>query len=91
MTLTLSPRWLSYADYLGALTSKYRVKAKRADASPLSLSRDALSYRADQAKRDQPPHLEVTQADLHIAYPEVHHLSELTRALLNTSPSMVIG
>lgn len=84
MTLTLSPRWLSYADYLGALTSKYRVKAKRADAKSAQLESRRLSPTELTTLKARLSHLylEVTQrADLHIAYPEVHHLSELTRAL----------
>ena len=30
MVMTLDPSWSSYADYLGALSSKYRVRAKKA-------------------------------------------------------------
>jgi predicted N-acyltransferase len=52
LALTLDPRWVDFDDLLASLTSKYRVKAKRADALSSELEQVALDAQGARLWRE---------------------------------------
>lgn len=52
LALTLDPSWAHFDDYLASLTSKYRVKAKRADALSAELEQVTLDAEGARAWRE---------------------------------------
>lgn len=84
MTLSLSPRWLTFSDYLSDLTSKYRVKAKRADVKSSALSVAPLSAEQLRERRETLSalyHEVVNNAEISLYPPEVQRLDSLSEAL----------
>lgn len=84
MMLTLDAEWETYDHYLHHLTSKYRVKAHRADAKSSALTTRALT--PEEVKRDQGTmrglYNQVTsRAHFSLDYPEVSSLAELMTQL----------
>jgi hypothetical protein len=82
MRLSIESRWESFSDYLASLTSKYRVKARRADAKSSGVTQVHLTSQAlkDYDSELKSLYLQVSQrADFCLKYPEVdaiHQLSE---------------
>ena len=84
LNLSLSPEWHHFNDYLEALTSKYRVKAKRSYTKSVRLEERALT--SQHINRDQNRLSELYQqvterASLDITTPELHSLATLVKAL----------
>lgn len=70
MILEISPRWQSYEDYLGSLTSKYRKTAKQID-------KDVAAAGCDVEELGGPGEIEHHAETLHALYLQTHHNARL--------------
>ena len=84
MVLYLRPEWRSYADYLAAFSSKYRVRAKSYQKKGKAMNR--VDFSADDLQhRFAPLHAQylhmVENADLNLAYAPIDYFVQLKQQL----------
>ena len=84
MVLSFDPAWRSFEDYLHSLSSKYRVKAKRAYTKSAALCARDLSFSDLSAYRGEASRLfeaVVARASFKLGEPDVGALCELKRRM----------